>query len=167
MYELITKPHTDSPVIGRIKKYKTMWALYLAKLGRCTCLTYEVPHHHIGLWTMIYFESLGIEVGFSCDQAALWMVQSVRPSVCSFVCPSVCPSVRLLGGWHFIAPTAIKPPKAACQFGADDILLYEFCYYNPMDFYFTVWKKEKKNCHHYNTILSLYISYQDITRRVW
>ena len=39
----------------------------------------------------------------------------------------------LLGGWHFIAATAIKPPKAACQFAADDILLYEFCYYNPMD----------------------------------
>ena len=28
---------------------------------------------------------------FSCDQAAIWLVQSVRPSVC----PSVCPSVRL------------------------------------------------------------------------
>ena len=39
----------------------------------------------------------------------------------------------LLGGWHFIAATAIKPPKAACQFAADDILLYEFCYHNPMD----------------------------------
>ena len=39
----------------------------------------------------------------------------------------------LLGGWHFIDATAIKPPKAACQFAADDILLYEFCYYNPMD----------------------------------
>ena len=46
---------------------------------------------------------------------------------------SLRPSVRLLGGWHFIAATAIKPPKAACQFAADDILLYEFCYYNPMD----------------------------------
>ena len=63
--------------------------------------------------------------------------------------------LRLLGGWHFIAATAIKPPKAACQFAADDILLYKICY-----------KKEKKNCHLYNTILSLYISYQDITRRV-
>ena len=41
--------------------------------------------------------------------------------------------LRLLGGWHFIAATAINPPKAACQFAADDILLYEFCYYNPMD----------------------------------
>ena len=41
--------------------------------------------------------------------------------------------LQLLGGWHFIAATAIKPPKAACQFAADDILLYEFCYYNPMD----------------------------------
>ena len=27
---------------------------------------------------------------FSCDQAALWMVQSVRPSVRLSVCPSVC-----------------------------------------------------------------------------
>ena len=36
--------------------------------------------------------------------------------------------LRLLGDWHFIAATAIKPPKAACQFAADDILLYEFCY---------------------------------------
>ena len=39
----------------------------------------------------------------------------------------------LLGGWHFIVATAIKPPKATCQFAADDILLYEFCYYNPMN----------------------------------
>ena len=30
---------------------------------------------------------------FSCDQAALWMVQSVRPSVCLSVHPSVCLSV--------------------------------------------------------------------------
>ena len=29
---------------------------------------------------------------FSCDQAALWMVQSIRPSVCLSVCPSVRPS---------------------------------------------------------------------------
>ena len=43
-------------------------------------------------------------------------------------------TIRLLWlGWHIIAATAIKPPKAACQFAADDILLYEFCYYNPMD----------------------------------
>ena len=32
---------------------------------------------------------------FSCDQAALWMVQSVRLSVCPSVCLSVRPSVRL------------------------------------------------------------------------
>ena len=30
-------------------------------------------------------------VFFSCDQAALWMVQSVRPSVCPSVCLSVTP----------------------------------------------------------------------------
>ena len=30
---------------------------------------------------------------FSCDQAAIWLVQSVRLSVCLSVCPSVRPSV--------------------------------------------------------------------------
>ena len=30
---------------------------------------------------------------FSCDQAAIWLVQSVRPSVCLYVRPSVCLSV--------------------------------------------------------------------------
>ena len=50
---------------------------------------------------------------------------------------------RLLGGWHFIAATAIKPPKAACQFAADDILLYKFCY-NIQWIYFTIWEKGKE-----------------------
>ena len=55
-------------------------------------------------------------------------------SCCGFVHTERCPSIRpSVCGWHFIAATAIKPPKAACQFAADDILLYEFCYYNPMD----------------------------------
>ena len=53
----------------------------------------------------------------------VWGYIAFTPSICS----SVCPSVRLS-----ICPS-IKPPKAACQFAADDILLYEFCYYNPMD----------------------------------
>ena len=65
----------------------------------------------------------------------------------------------------FIAATAIKPPKAACQFAADDILLYKFAIISN-GFTSPFGKKEKKNCHLYNTILSLYISYQDITRRV-
>ena len=59
------------------------------------------------------------------------------------VCLSVCLSVRLLGGWHFIAATAIKPPKAACQFAADDILLYKICY-NIQWIYFTIWEKGKE-----------------------
>ena len=57
--------------------------------------------------------------------------------------PSVRPLLRLLGGWHFIAATAIKPPKAACQFAADDILLYKFCY-NIQWIYFTIWEKGKE-----------------------
>ena len=32
-----------------------------------------------------------IRIVFNCDQAALWMVQSVRLSVCLSVCPSVTP----------------------------------------------------------------------------
>ena len=51
--------------------------------------------------------------------------------------------LRLLGGWHFIAATAIKPPKAACQFAADDILLYIICY-NIQWIYFTIWEKGKE-----------------------
>ena len=43
-------------------------------------------------------------------------------------CPSVCPSVR---------------PKAACQFAADDILLYIICY-NIQWIYFTIWDKGKE-----------------------
>ena len=49
-------------------------------------------------------------------------------------------SVRL--SVHFIAATAIKPPKAACQFAADDILLCEFCYCNPMDYHLEKGKEE-------------------------
>ena len=45
--------------------------------------------------------------------------------------------------WHFIAATAIKPPKAACQFAADDILLYKICY-NIQWIYFTIWEKGKE-----------------------
>ena len=80
--------------------------------------------------------------------------------------------LRLLGGWHFIAATAIKPPKAACQFAADDILLYKLSY-NIQWIYFTIWEKGKEELsplqYHFKSlhiISSLYISYQDITRRV-
>ena len=58
--------------------------------------------------------------------AACFMAAEIKFS--KDVRPSIRLSVR-----HFIAATAIRPPKAACQFAADDILLYEFCYYNPMD----------------------------------
>ena len=72
---------------------------------------------------------------------------------------SVCPS------WHFIAATAIKPPKAVCQFAADDILLYEFCYYNPMDLLHHL-EKRKEELSPLQYHIKSYISYEDITRRV-
>ena len=47
------------------------------------------------------------KVIFSCDQAALWMVFSVRPSVCPSVCLSVCLShlfhyvLIIVSSWFF------------------------------------------------------------------
>ena len=80
--------------------------------------------------------------------------------------------LRLLGGWHFIAATAIKPPKAACQFAADDILLYKFSY-NIQWIYFTIWEKGKEELsplqYHFKSlhiISSLYISYIGFTPSV-
>ena len=56
----------------------------------------------VDIWIDLYlikFQFLSILCVFSCDQAALWMVFSVRLSVCPSVrlsvCLSVCPSVRL------------------------------------------------------------------------
>ena len=75
-------------------------------------------------------------VSFSCNQAALQMVFSV--SVCVCVCLSVCLPVCLsvcLCVCLSVSLSLCLSPKAACQFAADDIiLLYEFCYYNPMVF---------------------------------
>ena len=45
--------------------------------------------------------------------------------------------VWVRGDWHFVAATAIKTPKTACQLAADDILWYEICCYYPMDIYLT------------------------------
>ena len=45
-------------------------------------------------------------------------------------------STKLKGGYTGIT-------LSVCQFAADDILLYEFCYYIQW-IYFTIWKKEKK-----------------------
>ena len=62
--------------------------------------------------SLVYFLSLlwrpstNIEI-FSCDQAALWMVQSVRLSVCLSVCPSVChnflAATKQLYEWYFLS----------------------------------------------------------------
>ena len=66
--------------------------------------------------------------------------------------------LRLLGGWHFIAATA------ACQVAADDILLYEFCHYNPMDLLHHLGKdKEESSPLQYHI---KFLQYQDITTRV-
>ena len=55
---------------------------------------------------------------------------------------------KVVGGeywFHFIAATAIKTLKAACHFTADDILLYEFCYYNPVDLLHHLEKDEEES----------------------
>ena len=48
-----------------------------------------------GLWGVSVQPFYMVNFIFSCDQAALWMVFSVRLSVCPSVHLSVCPSVRL------------------------------------------------------------------------
>ena len=50
------------------------------------------PMYLMSLW-MGQWSVCDVYIVFSCDQAALWMVQSVRLSVCLSVCPSVCLSV--------------------------------------------------------------------------
>ena len=50
------------------------------------------------------------------------------------VCPSICPSVSL---------------QLMTSYCMNFAIIIQWIY-------FTIWKKEKKNCHHYNTILSLY-----------
>ena len=49
-------------------------------------------NHKKSSWTLLVMWLGAVRIVlFSCDQAALWMVQSV----CLSVCPSVCPSIRL------------------------------------------------------------------------
>ena len=56
---------------------------------------------------------------FSCDQAALWLVQSVRPSIRPSVCLSVChtflyPPKRSLGGVYWIHPVRPSVCLSVC-----------------------------------------------------
>ena len=57
---------------------------------------------------------------FSCDQAALWMVQSVRPSVCLSVCPSVtlfwlCSHHRIIMKFSGVITSDRSDVHAKCQ----------------------------------------------------
>ena len=65
-------------LLQQIWLYQIIWGMLL----KCKNTTKRV----YGAWIKTYYV-------FSCDQAALWMVQSVRPSVCLSVRPSVCLSV--------------------------------------------------------------------------
>ena len=48
------------------------------------CIMQSVMERHLNLYfyILLYYKSSKWPNIFSCDQAALWMVQSVRPSVC-------------------------------------------------------------------------------------
>ena len=62
-------------------------------------------------WGGSYWTEYRTSVGFSCDQAALWMVFSVRLSICPSISLSVYPSVRpshlfdyvpiIVSSWNF------------------------------------------------------------------
>ena len=62
-----------------------LWYCCVAVCLRC------LLHHILSLIVYTLWENR--DFVFSCDQAALWMVQSVCLSVCLSVCPSVRPSV--------------------------------------------------------------------------
>ena len=90
---------------GKVWKTRCQNAATRTKIWRCFLVSWDDKYS----WVMVsnnrhelYFCSKllcfsSIHCFFSCDQAALWMVFSVRlsvcPSVCLSVCPSVCPSV--------------------------------------------------------------------------
>ena len=69
--------------------------------------------------------------------------------------------LRFLGGWHFIAATAINPPPPPPPPKQHvSLQLMTSCCMNfaiiIQWIYFTIWEKIKKNRQHYNTILSFY-----------
>ena len=85
------------------KSYQSQWNLAHAKTVQLSCNVQIF--FVIGLmWKKIW--NLYINI-FSCDQAALWMVQSVCPSVRPSVCLSVCLSHLfdyvpiILSSWNF------------------------------------------------------------------
>ena len=78
---------TDTWVIGAVIKRLPACDLRTHKVntGFPSCL-YMWDIHFIHMYNSLI-------IFLSCDQAALWMVQSVRPSVCLYVCLSACLSV--------------------------------------------------------------------------
>ena len=84
--------------INRYKNTKMCWTITiaLAKFRMLTPLYYlfEMEFHSFAAkYNMIAIvaSNTHLEIFFSCDQAALWMVQSVCQSVCLSVCLSVTP----------------------------------------------------------------------------
>ena len=72
--------------------------------------------------------------------------------------------MKLLGGILVSLRPSVRPSVRPCQFAADDILLYEFCYYNPMDLLYHLEKgKEELSPLQYH-IKSLHISLHIISR---
>ena len=84
------------------KKHRCKWRIFfkfciqvclgVPSINLLFVLSYLIKYAHNSI--ISDFSIFGIHrVIFSCDQAALWMVQSVRLSVCLSVRPSVCLSV--------------------------------------------------------------------------
>ena len=71
------------------------WLWHNWGIAPCLLLCFQSEPCQIFIIRSRMHDFLTLIAIFSCDQAALWMVFSVRLSVCLSVCPSVCPSVRL------------------------------------------------------------------------
>ena len=76
---------------GRFSSYSKFLSVYAMSFWGCFCSLLSELHNNVALLSeSLYWACSCI---FSCDQAALWMVQSVCPSVRPSVCLSVRPSV--------------------------------------------------------------------------
>ena len=81
----VTRDKT-SPLLTRIGRFRTIGRSQLSNPSDLPCSWKSAWKWQVYPWKIKHPDIL---LFFSCDQAAIWLVQSVRLSVCLSVCPSV------------------------------------------------------------------------------
>ena len=94
-----TASHDVVCVHKRPRDMQLIWWVYWAPTPQTISGWWQFIKWHLSKYVikdmLEIYRGIMINILFSCDQAALWMVQSVCPSVRLSVRLSVCPSVRL------------------------------------------------------------------------